>query len=91
MLLWVVSLHVTTAAKKLERMRNNPKGDRHIEDLYVVARQWGLEVRNQRSSHHVFSHPDVDFEVTVPAKRPIKPVYIRQIVRLIDKVKDRAA
>jgi len=50
----------------------------------------GLEVRNQRSSHHVFSHPGVDFEVSVPANRPIKPVYIRQFVGLIDKLNDRA-
>ena len=82
---------MTAAAKKLEGMRNNPKGDWRIEDLYVVARHWGLEVRNQRSSHHIFSHPEVDFEVSVPANRPIKPVYIRQFVGLVDKLNDRAA
>ncbi len=48
-------------------------------------------MRNQRSSHHVFSHPDVDFEVSVPANRPIKPVYIRQFVGPIDELDDRAA
>ena len=82
---------MTAAAKNLEGMRNNPKGDWRIEDLYVVATHWGLEVRSQGGSHHVLSHPDVDFDVTVPASRPIKPVYIRQFVGLIDKLKDRAA
>jgi predicted RNA binding protein YcfA (HicA-like mRNA interferase family) len=82
---------MTTAAKKREGMRSNPRDDWRIEDLYVVARHWGMEVRNQRGSHHVFSHPDVDFEVTVPANRPIKPVYIRQFVGLVDKLDDQAA
>jgi len=79
-----------TADKSLEGMRRNPKGDWRIEDLYVIAKHRGLKVRSQGGSHHVFYHPDVDFDVSVPANRPIKPVYIRQFVKLVDKVNGQA-
>jgi hypothetical protein len=36
----------------------------------------------------VFSHPRLPDVVSVPAHRPIKPVYIRQFVILCDKVKE---
>ena len=35
-----------SADKKLKAMRDNPQGDWNIEDLYVVARDKGLKVRN---------------------------------------------
>jgi len=80
-----------SADKKLKAMRDNPQGDWNIEDLYVVARDRGLKVRNPGGSHHFFSHPDIQGHLSVPAHRPIKSVYIRKFVELIDKLNDRAA
>ena len=74
-------------AKLLDAMRNNPR-DWRIEDLLVVARQFGIECRNSGGSHHVFSCSGVEMDVTVPAHRPIKPVYIRQFLLLVDTVKE---
>lgn len=74
-------------AKLLDAMRNNPR-DWRIEDLLVVARQFGIECRNSGGSHHVFGAPNVEADVTVPAHRPIKPVYIRQFLLLVDAVKE---
>jgi hypothetical protein len=37
---------------------------------------------------HVFSFPGVEEDVCVPAHRPIKPVYVRQFVALVDKAKE---
>jgi hypothetical protein len=37
-------------------------------------------------SHVIFSAPGVREIVSVPAKRPIKPVYVKQFVALIDAV-----
>ena len=37
-------------------------------------------------SHVIFRAPGVREIVSVPAKRPIKPVYIKQFVALIDAV-----
>jgi len=74
-------------AKLLDAMRNNPR-DWRIEDLLVVAKQFDIECRNNGGSHNVFGHPSAGIDVTVPAHRPIKPVYIRQFLLLVDAVKE---
>ncbi|OGS85790.1 MAG: hypothetical protein A2061_04145 [Gallionellales bacterium GWA2_59_43] len=74
-------------AKILDAMLNNPR-DWRIDDLLVVAKQFDIECRNSGGSHHVFGHPGVEMDVTVPAHRPIKPVYIRQFLLLVDAVKE---
>ena len=74
-------------AKLLEAMHNNAR-DLRIEDLLTIAHQLGIECRNSGGSHHVFGYPGVENDVTVPAHRPIKPVYIRQFLLLVDSVKE---
>ena len=74
-------------AKLLDAMRNNPR-DWRIDDLLVVAKQFDIECRNSGGSHHVFGFPGVEMDVTVPAHRPIKLVYIRQFLLLVDAVKE---
>lgn len=74
-------------AKLLEAMRNNPR-DWRIDDLITVARQFGIECRNHGGSHHVFSYPGVDADLSVPAHRPVKPIYVRQFLLLLDAVKE---
>lgn len=81
---------VNAATKLLEAMRNNPR-DWRIEQLQTVARQFGMVVRSEGGSHHVFSHEAVPDIVSVPAHRPIKPVYVRQFVMLVNKVKESQA
>ncbi len=56
-------------------MRENPLGWR-IEDLFTVAEEHGLNWRRRRGggSHVIFSAAGVREIVTVPSKRPIKPV-----------------
>jgi hypothetical protein len=39
-------------------------------------------------SHYKVSHPSMARIVTVPFRRPIKPIYIRLVVRFIDEVHD---
>jgi hypothetical protein len=71
-------------------MRSNPL-DWRIEQLQTVARMAGAAIRCEGGSHHVFSHSAVPDIVSVPAHRPIKPVYVRQFVALIDKIKESQA
>jgi len=78
---------MNTDAKLLDAMRNNPR-DWRMEQLLTVARRFGVTVRNDGGSHHVFAHAAVSGIVTVPAHRPIKPVYVRQFVALIDSAID---
>ncbi|WP_129127589.1 type II toxin-antitoxin system HicA family toxin [Geomonas oryzae] len=77
-----------TAEKQLERMRHNPR-DWRIETLVAVATRYGVEIRNHGGSHHVFSFPGIELAVTIPAHRPIKPIYVRQLVALIDQARSR--
>ncbi len=66
-------------------MRQNAVGWR-IADLMEVAEKNGLEWRRpgRGRSHVIFSAPGVREIVSVPAKRPIKPIYIKHFLALID-------
>ena len=75
------------AEKLIARMRNNPR-DWQIDTLVSIADKHGIEVRSHGGSHFIFSHPQVSFHPSVPAHRPIKPVYVRQFIDLIDAVKE---
>lgn len=79
-----------TYEKLLERMRRNPLGDWTMENLLTIAKRLKIEVRNSDGSHHVFSYPGVEEDVTVPYRRPIKPFYIRKFLALVDAVKEVA-
>ena len=71
--------------KTLQKMRLNHMGWR-IEELQLVAEENLVEWRRpgRGGSHVIFSAPGVREIVSVPAKRPIKPVYIKYFVALID-------
>lgn len=73
----------------LARMRNNPLGDWRIEDLERVAERLGMNIRRpgSGSSHVIFTHPASELIVSVPAHRPIKPVYIRNFLALVDSAR----
>jgi len=45
-----------------------------------------MKVRKSGGSHAVFSHPKAVLRVTVPARRPIKPIYVRQFIELVDEI-----
>ncbi len=72
------------AAAILSRMRASPR-DWRIEDLKVVARRCGVEYRQHGTSHVTFRHPQGPL-LTVPAHRPIKPVYVRRFLQMIEAV-----
>ena len=48
---------------------------------------FGINLRKPGGSHVYFTHPAVAEGVSVPAHRPIKPVYVRAFVRLVDRVR----
>lgn len=68
-------------------MRQNHMGWR-IEELVAVAEEHFVDWRRpgRGGSHVIFSAPSMREIVSVPAKRPIKPVYIKQFLALIDAV-----
>ena len=72
---------VNTATKLLHSMRTNPL-DWRIEQLQTVAKQHGLDWRHEGTSHCVFVRADGK-TLPVPARRPIKAVYIKKFVALV--------
>jgi hypothetical protein len=77
---------VSNADKILARMRANPKADWRIEDCQVLARSHGV-VWDSTGSHVTFRSPGGG-RITVPARRPIKPIYITLFVAFIDRLQE---
>lgn len=75
---------MATRDKRLEKMRRNPR-DWNIDDLKAVAEAIGLEWTHDGGSHVVFRSPSLE-HLCVPARRPIKPIYIRRFLVLIDQI-----
>ncbi|MFN5348734.1 MAG: hypothetical protein ACK5A0_04235 [Polaromonas sp.] len=73
---------MNTATKLLIAMRRNPL-DWHIAQLQTVARQHGVDWRHDKSSHCVFVRSD-GRTLSVPAHRPIKPIYVRKFIELME-------
>ncbi len=74
---------VSNAAKLVAKMRRNPR-DWRIEDLKVVARSMAIDYDQHGTSHVIFRHANAG-RLSVPAHRPIKPVYVRLFTDFVDK------
>jgi len=73
------------ASKALQKMRRNPVGWR-IEELQMIAEANLVEWRKpgRGGSHAIFTAPGVREIVSVPSRRPMKPVYIKKFLALVD-------
>jgi len=72
--------------KLLERMRANPR-DWRIEDVLRLCAAFGAACTPpKKGSHYKVRHVSQDEILTIPAHRPIKPVYIADLVRFIERV-----
>jgi hypothetical protein len=72
----------------LDDMRRNPRADWTIADVAAVCRQYDVQCRppSGGGSHWKVSAPLQREILTIPQRRPLKPVYIRRLVRFIDAV-----
>lgn len=71
--------------KIINKMKANPK-DWRIDQLETVAKHYGVKVRKTGGSHVVFDHKDWVELLCVPAHRPIKPIYVKKFVTLIENL-----
>ena len=70
----------------LDRMRANPQADWTIADAERLCREAGLTMTPpRRGSHCKVREPRGGATLTIPAHRPVKPVYIRALVALADR------
>lgn len=71
--------------KTLEGMKANPKGDWTISDVQTVCNHVGLTCTNRSGgSHYVISSEHLNGIQSIPAKRPIKPAYIKSFVGMVE-------
>jgi hypothetical protein len=69
----------------LARMRANPVADWVISDVHKLCREHGLTLSPPSGGSHYFvSSQFVEGSLSVPARRPIKAIYIKQLVSLCD-------
>lgn len=73
--------------KRLEAMRRNPSGDWRIKDVEALCKEHGLICSPPRGggSHYKIAHPSVADMLSIPFARPIKSVYVRKLVQLVDE------
>ncbi len=64
-------------------MRENQAGWR-VEDLQAIARRYGIDWRHDGGSYCVFITKS-GRTLPVPAKKPIKPVYIKKFLLLLEE------
>lgn len=75
-------------SKRLEQMRASPSGDWRIRDVEALCNEHGLTCSPPRGggSHYKVAHPAVADMLSIPFARPIKSVYIRKLVQMVDAV-----
>ena len=64
-------------------MRANPKADWTPGNVKAVARAYGLAFRQRGTSYAVVTNA-LGRHLTIPMHKPIKPLYIRRLVELIE-------
>jgi hypothetical protein len=73
--------------ERLAALKRNSRNARTISDVEAVCRSFGLSCDPPaEGSHYVVSHPQIEGMLTVPARRPIKPLYFRLLVEMIASV-----
>ena len=64
-------------------MKANPRADWTPSDVKALARAHRVIVRQRATSHAVLTNAR-GRHLTIPMHKPIKPVYIRRLVALIE-------
>lgn len=67
----------------LQQMADNPANDWDISAVEKLCKEVGLTISNpSHGSHYKVSSDRLEGILTIPAKRPIKVVYIKNLVGL---------
>jgi hypothetical protein len=76
-------------ADRLALMRASPRAGWTISDVEAVCAAFGVACWPPRGggSHYKISHRGMREILTIPARRPIKPIYVRKLIAFIDAVR----
>ena len=63
------------------------RNDWRMRDVETLANRYGLSIRRSKSGgSHVTLRHNSGAMLTIPARRPIKPMYIRKLVEMIEQL-----
>lgn len=69
----------------LEEMRANPRADWTIADVEKACKEHHIDfMAPSKGTHYKAASPHLTAHLTIPAHRPIKAVYIKALVGMID-------
>lgn len=77
---------MSRADKRLQKMRQNPR-DWRIEEIQSVADSLGIEWEHDGGSHVIFRSPYGE-HLSIPAHRPIKPIYVTKFLALVASIQE---
>jgi hypothetical protein len=75
--------------KLIASIKHNPK-DVPFEDIDNLLKHFGCKVtqRSRGSSHYKYTHSAVDWVLEIPKEKPIKAIYARRALDMIDEIKE---
>lgn len=77
---------MASADKLFAAMKANPAGDWSIDDVRRLCDRMGWKcLAPSGGSHWKIERPGMRQILTIPARRPIKPIYIRRLTALIEE------
>lgn len=81
---------MTKADKLLRAMRRNPAGDWSMADVRRLCDLlgWACLPPSGGGSHWKVTIPGSEFILAIPARRPIKPIYIRALMAYAEANED---
>lgn len=70
-------------------MKNNPK-DISFNEIDSLLSWHGCTRRQPRSgsSHYFYTHPAISGTLTIPYARPIKAIYVKKALKMIEEIKE---
>ena len=71
--------------RRIERLRRS-QADVSPERLRRVLESVGFELIRSQGSHYHYHHPALLELVSIPYRRPVKPVYVRKALKAMDEV-----
>jgi len=76
----------TRRQKRRRKITQNPKNVR-FEDLRRLLEDYDFELKRTKGSHHTFvGTVDDERVIVVPFKRPVKAVYVKNVLAILDKI-----
>lgn len=77
----------TRRQKRRRKIAQNPKNVR-FEDLRRLLEDYRFELKRTKGSHHSFVGlvGDQKVSIVIPFRRPLKEVYVKNVLRILDEI-----